>query len=78
VPYPTCKLDFWHGICVETWKLTSRLRAGKVQRLDIIVAYDVETVSENGKRRLRQIATICKDFGQRVQFSLFECRVGPA
>jgi CRISPR-associated protein Cas2 len=46
--------------------------------LDIIVAYDVETVSENGKRRLRQIATICKDFGQRVQFSLFECRVGPA
>ena len=44
----------------------------------ILVTYDVETVSESGQRRLRQVARLCKDFGQRVQNSVFECEVTEA
>ena len=42
----------------------------------IIVAYDVSTETAKGRRRLRRIALVCKDFGQRVQKSIFECRIG--
>ncbi len=44
----------------------------------ILVTYDVETVSELGQKRLRQVARICKDYGQRVQNSVFECEVTEA
>ncbi|GEA17592.1 CRISPR-associated endoribonuclease Cas2 3 [Moorella thermoacetica] len=49
-----------------------------MKRMDIIVAYDVNMESKEGQARLRKVATICKNFGQRVQYSLFECRVTPA
>ena len=38
-----------------------------------LITYDVETVSPQGARRLRQVAKICQDYGQRVQNSVFEC-----
>jgi CRISPR-associated protein Cas2 len=41
----------------------------------IIVAYDVATDDKPGRRRLRRVARVCKDFGQRVQKSVFECQV---
>ncbi len=41
----------------------------------ILVAYDVQTVDTEGKRRLRRIAKICLNYGQRVQNSVFECKV---
>lgn len=41
----------------------------------ILITYDVDTVSEMGQKRLRQVARICKDYGQRVQNSVFECEV---
>lgn len=44
----------------------------------VLVAYDVNTETELGRRRLRRIAKTCEDFGQRVQKSLFECLVDPA
>ncbi len=44
----------------------------------ILVTYDVETVSELGQKRLQQVARICKDYGQRVQNSVFECEVTEA
>jgi CRISPR-associated protein Cas2 len=44
----------------------------------VVVSYDVETVSPAGARRLRRVARACKDYGQRVQFSVFECEVDPA
>lgn len=44
----------------------------------ILVTYDVDTVSEMGQKRLRQVARICKDYGQRVQNSVFECEVTEA
>ena len=46
--------------------------------LDILVAYDVSTETREGRRRLRKVATTCCGFGQRVQNSVFECRVTPA
>lgn len=44
----------------------------------VVVSYDVSTVEEDGQRRLRRVAKVCKDHGQRVQFSVFECLVDPA
>lgn len=46
--------------------------------MDVLVTYDVNTETREGRRRLRKVATICKDFGQRVQYSVFECRVDDA
>ncbi|WP_251263100.1 CRISPR-associated endonuclease Cas2, partial [Enterobacter hormaechei] len=43
--------------------------------MDILVTYDVETQEKSGQRRLRKVATICQNYGQRVQKSVFECRV---
>ena len=39
----------------------------------VLVTYDVSTVSAAGKRRLRRVAKVCENFGQRVQNSVFEC-----
>lgn len=43
-----------------------------------LITYDVSTTTPAGRRRLRRAAQACKDFGQRVQKSVFECLVGPA
>lgn len=43
----------------------------------VLVSYDV-AINENGQKRLRRVARACKDYGQRVQFSVFECNVDPA
>jgi CRISPR-associated protein Cas2 len=45
--------------------------------MHLLIAYDVSTVSPAGQRRLRRVARACSDYGQRVQKSVFECRVGP-
>ena len=44
----------------------------------VVVAYDVNTESVEGRRRLRRVARVCEDFGQRVQNSVFECLVDMA
>ena len=44
----------------------------------VLVTYDVKTASPEGEKRLRRVAKICKDYGQRVQYSVFECVVDPA
>ncbi|WP_460590026.1 CRISPR-associated endonuclease Cas2 [Haliea atlantica] len=41
----------------------------------VLVSYDVSTSSSGGERRLRQIAKACRDYGQRVQYSVFEIEV---
>jgi CRISPR-associated protein Cas2 len=43
----------------------------------VLVSYDVSTISREGRRRLRNVAKACKDYGQRVQYSVFECVVDP-
>ena len=44
----------------------------------VLITYDVKTESQIGQKRLRRIARICENFGQRVQLSVFECEVDPA
>ncbi len=44
----------------------------------ILVTYDVATSTEHGPKRLRRAAKACLDYGQRVQNSVFECKVDPA
>ena len=43
----------------------------------VVVSYDVNTTDAAGRWRLRRIARACQDYGQRVQFSVFECEVTP-
>lgn len=44
----------------------------------VLVTYDVNTETEAGRRRLRRVARVCVNWGQRVQKSVFECSVDPA
>jgi len=44
----------------------------------VLVSYDVATKDSGGARRLRRVAKVCQNFGQRVQYSVFECIVDPA
>jgi CRISPR-associated protein Cas2 len=39
----------------------------------VLITYDVETVTKQGQKRLRQVAKACMNYGQRVQNSVFEC-----
>lgn len=41
----------------------------------VIVCYDVNTETREGRRRLRRVAKVCEGTGQRVQKSVFECKV---
>lgn len=43
----------------------------------VLVSYDVSTTTKEGRRRLRRVAKICLNYGQRVQNSVFECLVDP-
>jgi CRISPR-associated protein Cas2 len=44
----------------------------------VLVSYDVSTIDKKGQRRLRRVAKVCQNYGQRVQYSVFECIVDPA
>ena len=44
----------------------------------VLVSYDVATGDAGGARRLRKVSKTCQDYGQRVQYSVFECIVNPA
>ncbi|OSP53713.1 CRISPR-associated endonuclease Cas2 [Pseudoruegeria sp. SK021] len=44
----------------------------------VLITYDVATETPSGRRRLRRVARACEDYGQRVQFSVFECDLDPA
>ena len=44
----------------------------------VLVTYDVATIDKPGRARLRKIARACLDWGQRVQFSVFEIELDKA
>lgn len=44
----------------------------------VLITYDVNTETAAGRKRLRQIAKQCVNYGQRVQCSVFECLLNPA
>ncbi len=43
----------------------------------VLITYDVDTTTIVGEKRLRRISKLCRDYGQRVQKSVFECLVDP-
>jgi len=42
----------------------------------VLISYDV-SIEKNGQKRLRRVAKVCRNYGQRVQYSVFECVVDP-
>ncbi|HJF78237.1 CRISPR-associated endonuclease Cas2 [Enterococcus cecorum] len=44
----------------------------------VLITYDVNTEDRHGRKRLRKVAELCVDYGQRVQNSVFECSLAPA
>jgi CRISPR-associated protein Cas2 len=44
----------------------------------VLVSYDISTRDERSARRLRRLSRACQDYGQRVQYSVFEIEVDPA
>ena len=44
----------------------------------VLVSYDVAVTTPGGARRLRKVAKQCQNYGQRVQYSVFECIIDPA
>ena len=44
----------------------------------VVITYDVNTETAAGRKRLRQIARQCVNYGQRVQNSVFECLIDAA
>ena len=41
----------------------------------VLITYDVNTKTPEGRKRLRQVSKACQNYGQRVQNSVFECEV---
>lgn len=48
-----------------------------MKKLTVLICYDVRVSDPDGPRRLRRIARACRDFGVRVQYSVFECVLEP-
>ena len=46
--------------------------------MDVLVTYDIATDKKSDARRLKKVADLCAEYGTRVQYSVFECRVTPA
>jgi CRISPR-associated protein Cas2 len=44
----------------------------------VLVTYDVNTETATARKRLRHVAKLCENRGQRVQNSVFECLIDPA
>lgn len=44
----------------------------------ILITYDINVTSDKGQARLRKVAKICVNYGQRVQNSVFECKLTEA
>lgn len=44
----------------------------------VLLTYDVNTTTAEGRKRLRKVAKVCINYGQRVQNSVFECSISPS
>jgi len=49
----------------------------KEKNMMVLICYDVSTIKPAGQKRLAKIARTCKNYGQRVQNSVFECNLEP-
>lgn len=50
----------------------------EVYNILVLITYDVNTEDNEGKKRLRHVAKVCVNYGQRVQNSVFECSLDAA
>ena len=71
-----CRRFCWLGTCGGIWTAIRRFYGSDAML--ILITYDVNTEDAAGRRRLRQIAKQCVNYGQRVQNSVFECVLDPA
>ena len=46
--------------------------------MDLLVAYDIRDTQGAGAKRVRDVHDLCSEYGTRVQFSVFECRLTAA
>lgn len=44
----------------------------------VLITYDVNTQTPEGRKRLRKVSKECINYGQRVQNSVYECEVDAA
>lgn len=44
----------------------------------VLITYDVNTETADGRKRLRKVAKECVNYGHRVQNSVFECEMDAA
>ena len=44
-------------------------------KMFVLITYDINTTTKEGRTRLRNVAKVCLNYGQRVQNSVFECKV---
>ena len=63
--------------CATIWT-PILLFSGDNRTMQLLITYDVATSTDGGERRLRRVAKVCLDYGQRVQNSVFECEINPA
>ena len=63
------------GTCAAT--CLRILRSFCLEAMDVLVAYDIADTDGAGGVRLRRVAEVFEKYGQRVQFSVFECRLSP-
>ena len=50
-----------------------KMKSNYPARSDYLICYDVDTTTVAGEGRLRRVAKACEGYGQRVQYSVFEC-----
>src|ERR1035438_9355428 len=72
-----CRRCCWHAMCAAVWTRIPR-SSGDNPIMMVLVSYDVSTREAAGRRRLRRVARLCENHGQRVQNSVFECLVDSA
>jgi CRISPR-associated endonuclease Cas2 len=62
----------------ETFALLNRNKRPPRDPINALLSFIytlLKTETKEGRKRLRKVATVCKDYGKRVQLSVFECRV---
>ena len=71
-----CKQCCLPGFCEGIWTVIRRFCGS--DRMLLLITYDVNTTTPEGRRRLSKLAKECCNYGQRVQNSVFECNLDAA
>ena len=65
----------WHVTFEEILRTIQLFLQNSISDMYVLITYDVETSTLEGRRRLRHVARCCQNYGQRVQNSVFECEL---